>query len=498
MNPDNTQPTTPTQGSGNVASIIANFKAANPTAVSQSQQSNPNDWYSQVKAGAYTPAQPTTQPAQPNPVTQPIVDAGKGLVSDTNAHAANIVQDLSSKPSFSGALDVAGNVAGEVGSIFGRTLQAVTPQPIKDALSQTAQSIAGTPAAKAVIDAWNKFQAQNPEQAKNIGNAVNIAALFGGDVALDGAPTAGELAQGAKEGVSNLATAGKDAMGSAVDTAKGVITKTPEQIASGKDAFVKDLVTPQMTSKDLTGAIKTGKVTEGAGITGARDVTGAVPNFDKITSAVNEVPGVSEKNTLLENANAIHDHIGTVAQDLKTQLGNSTFKGFSPTQFDGYMNKVRQSLAENPMITGDAQQSADKILNKFNSLVEDKGYTPNGLLDARKSLDTWMSAQKGSSVFDPARESAISTALRAIRQGGNDFLSKLAPDVPVKDMLAKQSSLYDAIENIAPKAAKEGSTGLQQFVKAHPNIVKAAKFVATGAGAGVGYEGLKAAGVPLP
>ena len=45
------------------------------------------------------------------------------------------------------------------------------------------------------------------------------------------------------------------------------------------------------------------------------------------------------------------------------------------------------------------------------------------------------------------------------------------------------------------RSATEGQRPRFRVNEAHP---KAAKFVATGAGAGVGYEGLKAAGVPLP
>lgn len=471
--------------------------------ISQIQQSNPqtpntpgakNTSLEQLQAGTQ---QPQSQPSKPGfmsgalnggigeaapAIGKAAISFGQGIANDTNAHAANIVQDLSGKPSFTGALDVTGNIAGEVGDFFGEGLKAITPQPIKDALSKTAQSVAGTPGAQEMIKAWNGFQTQHPDVAKNIGNVVNIAALFGGGEAAKGAQAGAEAAGGAIK--SGLETAGGAIKQTAQSLAENAGRNAAEKLATSKDSFIKDLITPQMTAKDLTGAIKTGKVAEGGGLTGTRDITKAIPGFDKVSQAVKEVPGISPKNTLLENANAIHDHIGTVAEDLKSQLSNSTFKGFSPTQFDGYMSKVKQSLAENPLITGDAEKSADKILTKFNSLVSDKGYTPNGLLDARKALDTWMSAQKGSSVFDPAKESAISTALRAIRQGGNDFLSKLAPDVPVKDMLAKQSNLYDAIENIAPKAAKEGATGLKQWIKAHPKLIKGLEYGAGAIGAG--------------
>lgn len=440
-----------------------------------------NNYKADGRGGYILANQPASTPqAQSQPLVGGLVgDAIKPLADQTQGHAANIVQDFSSKPSFGGALDVVGNVAAETGDILGAGLKAVTPQPIQDALSGAAKAAASTPAAKAILTAWNNFQAQHPDLAKGIGNAVNIAALFGGEAA---SPTVDEAAQGLKEGASvakNMVT----------DAAKAVVGKS-EVSAAKTDAFIKNLVTPQMTAKDLTGAIKTGKVTEATGLIGERDVTGALPNLPKIQKAVAEVPGISAKNTLLENANAIHDHIATIANDLKTQIQGKGF--FSPNQFRGYMDSVKNNLIENPLITGDAEKTAQKIMDKFSSLVAEKGHTPSGLLDARKALDSWMAAQKGAGVFDPAKESAISTALRAIRQGGNKFLADRVPSVDVKGLLSKQSSLYDAIENIAPKAAKEGSSGFKQFVKAHPTLIKAIEYTAGGIGAG---EVLKHTGI---
>ncbi len=250
-----------------------------------------------------------------------------------------------------------------------------------------------------------------------------------------------------------------------------------------KSAFVKDLITPKQSTKDLTSAIKTGKVTEGEGVLGNRDVTKSIPNFSDIQDAVSKVEGVSPDKTLLENSNAIHDEIGSVAEDLKSQLANDK-SSFTPKEFNKYMKGVKSDLADNPTIVGDAEKTATKILNKFNNLVDENGYTPSGLLESRKQLDSWMTSQKGSNVFDPATESAVSTALRAIRQGGNDFLAERVPNVAVKDMLQNQTQLYNAIDAIAPKAAKEGANGFQQFVKANPTLIKALKYGAITVGGG--------------
>jgi hypothetical protein len=273
-----------------------------------------------------------------------------------------------------------------------------------------------------------------------------------------------------------------------VSTARGSVAHTN---------FVKDLVTPELTGKNLANAIKTGKVTEGVGV-GARDVSGAVPGLKSIVEEVSTVPGLSKNKTLLENTNAIHDEVGAVAENLVTSLKTveqqvGKDRGFfTPNEFKGYMKGVKTELQDNPLLVGDAEKTGNKILAKFEALVKQHGYTPSGLLSARKELDSWMKMQKGN-VFDGATENAVSIALRAIRQGGNDFLAAKVPDVAVKEMLARQSNLYRAIDNLAPKAAKEGATGFERFIGRHSKAIKVGSTIIGGGtviGAGKSLLGL--------
>lgn len=317
------------------------------------------------------------------------------------------------------------------------------------------------------------------------------------------ANTEAEKGGGNIEAAAELYTVGKDlAVGGAKMLGRGV-GKAGEYLAergATKEAnFIKDLITPELTQTKGINAIKTGKVTEG-GVLKDRDITGAVPFFEDTAKAVSEVPGISKSKTLLENNNAIHDHIGTVADDLVSQL-KTLGKDMKianleqvPAKFNNYMKGVKTTLKENPTLVGDAEKTATKILDKFESLVKEEGSTPDAILSARKKLDSWMSTQKGDNIFDPKTEGAVSVALRAIRQGGNDFISSLAKDVDgneivkVQDMLAKQTNLYNAIDNIAPKAFKEGASGFKRWIKAHPKLVGTAKILGT-AGVGGGTAG---------
>lgn len=242
------------------------------------------------------------------------------------------------------------------------------------------------------------------------------------------------------------------------------------QLAKQNNTFIDTMITPPTDKgKVALTAIKTGKVKEGTGFLGERDFTGALPNFDKIKESVSKVPGISEKQSNLENLNAIHDAIGSTANDLKSKL-EANGSSFTPAEFNKYMKNIKSSLGENPTIVGDSEKSANKILTKFNTLVKENGYTPSGLLQARKDLDMWIGSQKGN-VFNPSSENAISMALKAIRQGGNNFIAEKVPDVAVRDMLSHQTNLYNAIDILAPKALQEGTTLMQRVVgavRAHP------------------------------
>lgn len=296
----------------------------------------------------------------------------------------------------------------------------------------------------------------------------NAALKYGTAGAVQGG--ASSMAKG--ESVGNVVK--KTAIGGVVGAVGGA---TGQGLAEGVSAykaskadFIDKMITPP-TEKGKVGlnAIKSGKVVEGKGITGKRDFSEALPNFDKIKESVSQVPGIAENNTHLQNLNAIHENIASTAENLKGQLGAET-SSFTPKEFNKYMDSIKSKLAESPMIVGDSEKTATKIVSKFNNLVESNGYTPEGLLNARQQLDSWMSSQK-TNVFDPATENAVSVAMREIRQGGNKFLAKLAPNVEVDALLKHQSNLYDAIEAIAPKAQKEGASYISRIIgaaRAHP------------------------------
>lgn len=425
-----------------------------------------------------TPVEPVKAPTVGEDATNTINNAGAKVNADIQGTSpesqgeGGLVRGLqAAKEAGSGVLDLVGtlvkHLAGDKTNFSGST-----DKPTLDK-SGTDVKIQNTGPSPAFVDAVNNFTQSHPDAAKHLDSVlkgIGATGSIAGDVAI------------ADLGVTGAEKTGAEAAQGIKDTSK-VLPKAAS--VTKPDNFIDELITPKMTQKSTETAIKTGRVSENSKITGERDYTDAVPGFNKIKESVSKVPGLSNKNTLLENSNLIHDAIGKTAEDLKSQLKG---KGsFTPAEFNKYMGGIKKTLSENPMIVGDAEKTASKIVSKFNSLVAENGYKPEGLLEARKQLDTWMASQKGN-VFNPSTESAISTALRSIRQGGNKFLADLPGvkgKVDVEGLLGHQSNLYDAIENIAPKAAKEGSNVLQRFVKNNPMTAKALKYTATAAGGGL-------------
>lgn len=309
---------------------------------------------------------------------------------------------------------------------------------------------------KPALESIKAWAVKHPEAATNLLDAFNVGATALG-LKVVPKPTQGltKTLSGVKQGATEVLT-------------------TRSTIANEK--FINQLVTPtQTTGKTgtLTANIRAGKVDEG-GLLSGRTVNPDTHQL-AIEAQVKSVPGIKQGQTLLQNANAIHDEIGNTALKLQNDLVSREIQPILTNDvWSKYMNGVVQSIKENPLLVGDAEKTASKILDKFQSLLpKNKDITASDILQARKELDVWMKNIKGDVAFDPKTENAVSIALRAVRQGANDLIETTAPDVAVKEMLRRQSLLYDALENIAPKAAKEAGSQVGRVagvIKKHPII----------------------------
>lgn len=404
----------------------------------------------------------------------------EGVESGANAIEQGLTREEGVSPEKKGLNTILGAArAGlrTVGSVVGAAFAPITEAPgVKKATQFAAENVTKIPGAEQLLSKASELSQRYPEAAKDIEDLVNIATLGGGTVAeqvtKDSATTAGKS-------IGNTVTRG-------LDNAAELVGR-----GASEEGFIRELVTPDLNTKGIAAAIRTGKVQENTTLGGSRNISNAISNINQIEEAVKKVPGISRKNTNLQNANLIHDRIGNVATSLEdgltlaqTQIGKD--RGFfTPNQFTSYMKTVKNELTDNPLIVGNAETTANKILIKFETLVSKNGYKPTGLLKARKELDNWIRTQKGDKVFSPDTDNAVSLALKGIRQGGNNFLAKLVPDVEVKTLLREQANLYNALDNIANKAAREGGNKVERFTKNNPKTTQLIKYGATATGGGL-------------
>jgi hypothetical protein len=413
--------------------------------------------------------------AAPTTLSQPIEPVQQDLATGLGEKLAGRVQDISDtfqQPNLArGVLRSAGAVAGGIGDVVGAGLSAITPDFIEKPFTQAVGGVVGgalnTPIGQQAVQGYENI---DPEIRKDIEAAGNIATLL----------PIGKGAQLATQGVKG-----------AIPTAVRAVAKT-EGLAgtAAKKALVNealDIVSPKPTASVLKKGIKSGR-----GQVGGLSQTVSIAEDAKTLRAAEAAAGTVKKGkTLTENANAVRGEISKTAVKLEDDLkALDVVPIVQREELDGILKKALDDIGENPTMVGNAEKSAERILAKFKSFLPEGDVSAFDLLKARKKLDRWIEGlEGGSKVFDPSYENAKTIALRSIRQGANDLIALKAPGVAVKDMLAKQSALYDALENIAAKAVKEvGTTGAERFGKKHPAITgllgTGAKVVGTGLGIG--------------
>lgn len=388
------------------------------------------------------------------------VGRDRGLLNNLLARGSGLTQ-------FQVAGDVAGaglDVIGEAGSAaigkVGELAQKIAPETsatVSDfvsakaeeftdfaadklnALAQTEIGQLGIEAAQDTAEAWQAFSDEHPTVAADIADTVGAA----GNIALVLAPVKGAPKGGGAIGPKQPGLLGR-AVG-ALD--KSVITK--------QKGFIDDLVKPLSIKKVRESEIK--RSVEGKGFFGGRTVTPS--SFEaEIAGTVGKVAGVKQSNTLLQNLNSIQTGLTNEAENLTTLLKGSNVKIPRPNT-KRTMETVLAKLKSDSLLVGDAAKTGEKVFDKARKLLLSNPNTPAGVLKSRKQLDAWVKKQS-TRAFDPKTENALSVSLGEIRQSMNDIISNSVPNIAVKESLKKQTNLFRAIDNIAPKAAKEAQTAI--------------------------------------
>jgi hypothetical protein len=366
-----------------------------------------------------------------------------------------------------------------------KSVLGLAPESLKNVVGEAGQKFLETELAQAGlqalgqgVEAYGAWKEQNPRAAANLEALGNIASVIpvGKGVQSGGKVLSGEI----KPVLGNVATK--------------LESSAVAQSAGKQSDFVLDLVQPEFTRKVQQQTA--GRTVEGKGILGSRTRT---PDTQEalMRDVVSQIPEVKPNKTFLANFNAIEDNLSKRATDLAENLKANDFV-FTRKELNSALMGIKEKIVANPVLTGDLEKTAQKLINKFNAMVAEAPAKGSSLLQVRKNFDKWVASQKGAKVFDPTTENAFSIVLREIRQGANDFLANKAPTVPVKQSLREQSALFNAMDNIKPKIATEANSRLERFFDKVGNVVGTKNRVVQGSAVVLGLGGLGAASAVAP
>lgn len=368
-----------------------------------------------------------------------------------------------------------------------RTLSKITPdfieKPLVDNVKKGVGALLNTEIGKAGLDAlsggielYDRWKGANPRAARNLEAVVDIALLA--------SPTKKAPIPVAKPIVGQIGKVGER-----------LVVSGERKIISSRVQFIDDLVRPSQT-KVVREAQVARTIEEGVGL-GKKKVILPSVREKAVAAEVSKIAGVSPKNTLQGNYNMISGEAKRLAAELEENVVKNDFI-FPKKELKADLNRAKARVMENPTIVGDSEKVAQKLITQFMKMVDAGDKKGSSLLETRKKFDTWVKTQKGTSVFDPKNENAFSISLREIRQTVNNFLEIKAPKAEVKESLRRQSNLYSAMDNIAPKAADEASTTLMRTWQDVSRILSVKSSIVQSLALVAGIGGLGAAAVFAP
>lgn len=244
-----------------------------------------------------------------------------------------------------------------------------------------------------------------------------------------------------------------------------------------KDTWKK--VSPELkTPTQVSEAAKSGRL-ETSPFGAVRQSTPTAGRDLEMTKAA--APYVKDAKTELDMVKNMQKGIEESANTARAGLKNSKAI-WNVNELKGKINQIELPISV---------KSDQTLLNTFENtkkavlkLAEDANRTPDGLLDMRQHLDRLMEDNFGSRIWN--REDGVSQVYKSFRTALNNLADSKVTDGALKAALKKQSLLYDAIDNVAPKI-KLGNV-FAQFAKNNPKITKAIKYGAT---AVIGGEAVK-------
>lgn len=249
------------------------------------------------------------------------------------------------------------------------------------------------------------------------------------------------------------------------------------------DSFIQKLVRPKETpTVQAENALRTVQID-------GKNIYQPSSSELQMAKTVSDIPGTGNTLTPQGNLSAIIAERTKEAESLQQTLQ----KNGATVDIGNLQNNINQSmqnLSESPHVVGDGIKVKENIVNGMNKAILNN-MNPNGtlsasgLLQARKDFDNALPPR----VFNSPTDTAFTETAKEVRNMMNRTIAQADPAAGVADSLKKQSILYDAADNIAPKAAGEAPTAFGRAMQS----IQPSNLVHAVGGAGAGAAVLAAA-----
>nr|AUN36863.1 hypothetical protein [uncultured bacterium] len=350
---------------------------------------------------------------------------------------------------------------------FLRNLASKIGQRVVSEVSNATIAGEGTPKVSELVskgaEKYNEFKQEHPELAGNIEAAGNIVRA------------AGEV-YGAGKSVDLALQAGK----AGVQTGKQVINSFENKAAQNELDDVLQLTRATLNKQEKKAALTAGQGQQ-KGLLKTIDIQPSARDIE-VAEAARTV--VNPSKSAVQNISAINKEITASSQDvIKALERNNSI--FNTRQLRTYVSSAAESAERQILLAGDeaAQKAYRGVVNTFMSVVAKHPKTLKGLLAARKEFDRIAEAGlKG--VFSEGVISARKQAIRDIRRRANEYIAEQLPaGDALKEVLLRQSLLFEARDNIADKTVEKVGTNI---VTRAASTIKKHPVVSTVAGAAAG------------
>lgn len=400
------------------------------------------------------------------------------------------------------ALQAVGNVgAGMVADFItealvsgGRGLKMITHESIqkgvKDsaawagaAMMDTLGGQAAAAAAEAGMESWIKYKQENPDLARNYEALFNIAGVV--------IPFKGKVNPNSPMGVPSASPSwlGGKLRGSAEKSATAKKQRIVEEMVSPKSTVVAN------EAKVIGSETKGGFLNWGWSTTPAK-----LPSEVAAAKELMKLPGIEKSKNLSQASNQVWAEIVREAEKL-TEVLKANDAPILKTELLQAINSDLAKLRTTYAVTGDAETAARSVLEKFlrnlNELPTSKA-TKVVVKDAAGNMTTKVRLQPGTSHVSAAEVFKLRKKMdMEFRQGGKppnrlgepgttatglgqaqhnirNTINRVVDEATVgsgpagqgawlKESLAKQTGLYNALDSMVPKAAAEATSAIRQM-----------------------------------